>query len=235
MKRIIIDFWNQRVCAFLATLLIVSLSACGGDEPEGENGNENGGGTDSEFNLSENEKKFVGSWYVSVNANSHTFTFFPNRRVIRDSSKSGMWEYDETSKILATSVDMWQFQLTMLMDETWTGITINTGRGVNAERTTGNWQYFHDYMEMTVFGKDGYNPFDAGRGSISYSDIVIEGSTIKARATARDSSDRTIGFADITITNAYGEEPQAVLDTYLESPENPLMKGTYSGGWYDRG
>lgn len=84
--------------------------------------------------LSPEEQKFVGYWGVATGSGYHTFIFLPNGKAVRDNESYGQWQYNPQTGILATTIDMWQFNVTAIFEDAWTGVTINTGRGVSAHR-----------------------------------------------------------------------------------------------------
>ncbi len=105
--------WRFVVVSMMLLALGATVS-CGGngsidDEPEVE--------------LSPEEAKLVGYWLNHGSSARYPNLFLEENGVcyviVEDLIKSGNWTYDETTKILATSVDSWQFNVTLLNDETW--------------------------------------------------------------------------------------------------------------------
>ena len=108
--------------------------------------------SESETTLSPEEQKFVGYWYIRVGANEHYFLFLPDGKAVRSEQRygewqytHGEWQYNPQTKLLATTIDMWQFEVTAVFDNAWTGVTVNTGRAVNASRAEDK-----DYLERLL-------------------------------------------------------------------------------------
>lgn len=233
---------------FFALCLTVTLASCSDDQDNNEikNDTENSGNGNAD-ELTEEGKKFVGLWGVSLGTNGHTFLFLPNGKACRDNKTFGLWSYDETSKVLATTIDMWQFQITAVFENNWVGYTINTGRGANASRGSDG-DFLEYYLNMLSWNSTDSlmqyrDPFDANTNyysisTISYSDVVIDGSTITANFSYSYSWDHWphVGSGEaegsVTITNAYADNPSMKIDSKLyRDSEIPMRKGTYIGYW----
>lgn len=111
----------------LATLIAIGLTSCSSkdDEPKQEDSIEN--------NLSNDAKMFVGYWNNQGNK-GYNFIFFEDgicwaqkRNESLGHVNQGYWTYDSTTKILATNVDSWQWQVTLSNSETWAGVSLGLG------------------------------------------------------------------------------------------------------------
>jgi|GEM_PF-6712915 len=140
---------------FVMAVVCVGFASCGDDDeevvPKDEKTNSDGTDSSSDSNPSEDgesettlspeEQKFVGYWYIRVGANEHYFLFLPDGKAVRSEQRygewqytHGEWQYNPQTKLLATTIDMWQFEVTAIFDNSWTGVTVNTGRAVNASK-----------------------------------------------------------------------------------------------------
>lgn len=120
----------KRLYFFALLALCISLCACSKDDSEGS--------TDSGIvdvnkdplsHLSEQEKKFLGYWHN--NNGSYDFKFFSDLTCIcykDDGSdpESGEWSYNETSKILSTTIGSYQWTITLSTDKSWAGLGLGT-------------------------------------------------------------------------------------------------------------
>lgn len=101
------------------------------------------------------EAKFVGSWTASVGGSGHNFVFLPNGRAMRDRESFGKWSYNEEKQILATTLEMWSFNITAIFDDEWVGTTVNTGKSVNARKESDAY-FIPEYLRMlTWISEDG--------------------------------------------------------------------------------
>lgn len=234
---------------FLALCLALTYISCSDDPSTDESNGTNIIDNDVLENLSEDEKKFVGLWHVSAGGYGHTFIFLPNGKACRDDKAFGLWAYDSTSKVLATTIDMWQFKISAIFEDNWVGQTVNTERGANASRGTES-EYFKSYTNMVVWTSTDSlryykDPFKNEANSnnyfiseIEYSDITIEGSTFSANCSYYYASRKWPSYTQydmngkIYIINAYGDTPEMTIESNVDSDsEFPLRKGTYVGHW----
>lgn len=91
------------------------LSSCGDDNEE------------SSSTIVEDDNKaklFIGEWY-SGEAGGGTWIFYEDGKCFHKSpmgfESTGYWSYDSETKILATTVDSWNFSISVISDKFWTG------------------------------------------------------------------------------------------------------------------
>lgn len=229
------------------------FTACGGDDEEGTTNNVDN--NESSISLSGEERMFVGYWNLSVGANFHNFVFFPNGKAVRDGSAYGKWQYSKDTKILATNIEMWQFQINAIFDDSWTGVTVNTSRGVNATKCKDD-LYLKSYIKIVNFSQweDGklYDPFELKEGDsggstnfgwtksaqeITFNDIKISDTKITATAEVSwfyRSLSRNEDYSflrSININNPFSNNPTLEIKNLDNKNNSELKEGTYNGVW----
>ena len=84
--------------------------------------------TYNEGNLPNAARAFVGCWSSNdYNSSSRDFVFFPDGTCWLSNSSEGYWTYNESTMILATTIDGYQWHVTLSNSEVWTGIDVNKG------------------------------------------------------------------------------------------------------------
>lgn len=97
---------------------------------------------------------FVGYWNMSVAGNSHPFVFLPNGKAWKVYNQwSGEWTYNEKTNVLATSIEMWSFDITAVFGNHWTGTTINTGKAVSATKGD-DASLIEEYLKMLIWKQE---------------------------------------------------------------------------------
>lgn len=222
---------------FIALLASSILVACGGDDDSNELGNnkENIGNTtvnDNVSELSESEKFFVGTWELST-ANSSRFTFFPNKRVVKDGSWRGKWTYNEQTNTLGTTLGSWAFRVLAKGEDFWSCETVSTKKGVNATKGTDT-QYFKDYINSVKWHNTESNTLlnveSSDSKQIEYKDCVVKENSMTCKVVIYDKSYRRQAEGRITIKDINTQTPiLTVENSYI------IMKyfevGTYIGNW----
>jgi hypothetical protein len=111
------------VCvALLSALCIFSCSSGDDDDKEVSSG----------INLSEETEPFVGYWKIYQASKGGDFIFFrdgtcwmyPLNASNEDSHDDGYWDFDSETKILATTTNSWQWQVTLSNQFAWAGISL---------------------------------------------------------------------------------------------------------------
>ena len=240
----------MKLKTLLFTLCIATFfTSCSDDEQTVNSGiTPPTGEEDTTTELTEEEQKLVGLWNLNANGNGHFFVFLPNGKACRDGKTYGEWAYDPDTKILATTINMWQFQITALFDDNFVGYTINTGRAVNASRGTDT-DMFKQYLNMVRWiNTDSLakysDPFESHASSyysvssMNYSDLTIDGTTFTAKFSYDYSwdCDRHSGHSSangsLTVTNAYSDNPSLKIEhKYSKDSDLPMREGTYMGYW----
>lgn len=131
----------QNLFTLLIPLVIgTSFIACSSDDDDSTSVSES-----PEDNLPEGAKAFVGYWDdASTTISAIDFIFFTDGtgemwHDYSDALYNGYWTFDSNTSILATTMNSWQFQVTLSNDEAWTGVslgsstakTFNRGSNVN--------------------------------------------------------------------------------------------------------
>lgn len=236
-KKILYGTLKLAFAVFLLSLCVLNFTSCSDDESiQQEQEQEKNEENESENNLSEKAQKFVGCWSAQVSAYGHRFTFFPNGKAIRDSSSKGVWTFDEDSNILATTIENWQFKITLSTNEAWAGYTLNTGRTVNASKQTDN-LFIEDYLLMTNWKNEEGNYFPLklnSSQSITYSNITLKDKeiTMDFELSYTKNNRRLTTNGNIIIENIYKESPKMTINSSIIDLTLPLMKGVYIGYFY---
>ena len=125
MKRILRKRATMYVAMFMFSAISMMLVSC--DKSSNETDIEESG-----MGLSDAAKAFVGYWYTRSYNSSKYFMFFSDGTCWETNGSSvvneGRWSYNETTKILATTLDPYnpyQWQVTLSESESWAGIDFN--------------------------------------------------------------------------------------------------------------
>jgi hypothetical protein len=237
MKRNLFLFDTLKIGVFLLSFCMLNLTSCGDDETiQQEQEKEKNEENELENNLSEKAQKFVGCWYARVSAYDHYFTFFPNGKAIRDSQSKGVWTFNEDSDILATTIENWQFKITLSTNEAWAGHTLNTGRTVNASKR-GDDLFVRDYLLITNWKNEegNYSPLKLNSSqNITYSNIILKDKeiTMDFKLSYIKNSLRLTTNGNIIISNIYEESPKMTINSSIIDSTYPFMKGEYIGYFY---
>lgn len=219
----------------MLSFCVLSLTSCGDDgsiQQEQENNEEN----ELENNLSEKALRFVGCWGAQVSAYGHQFTFFPNGKAIRDSASKGVWTFNEDSDILATTIENWQFKITLSTNEAWAGYTLNTGRTVNASKKEDN-LFVRDYLLITNWKNEEGDYFPLKLNSsqnITYSNIILKDKeiTMDFKLSYMKNYRQLTTNGNIIIENIYKESPKMTINSSIVDSTYLFMKGVYIGYFY---
>lgn len=97
---------------------------------------------------------FIGYWNMSVGGNSHGFIFLPNGKAWKAVNQwSGEWTYNDKTNVLATSIEMWAFNITAVFGTHWTSTTVNTNKAVSATKATDD-DFIGQYIRMLVWKRE---------------------------------------------------------------------------------
>lgn len=125
--------------AMAVTVLMASAFAfqsCGSDEPD-----------DPKKNLpSENDSEFVGGWQGSMGK----LLFFNDGNAKLNGDLFGKWTFDNETKILATTLDAWQFVITLTSDDQWAAIAAS-GTGTYTFNRLEPVEYAYELMHGATY------------------------------------------------------------------------------------
>ena len=165
---------------------------------------------------------------------------------MRDQTNRGHWQFNKVTSVLATDIDLWQFQVTAIFEKSWTGTTINTGRGANASKRDDN-IYVKELLNCISFKQtDNNDPFyltparDSGgtyfttyysAHTIQFSDITLNDDKITATArvlwdiSGYNKDLRYHFYRKVTFKNPYSDKPIVVIEK-MEVEEDSSSKYT---------
>ncbi len=129
---IVLKTFKSKSAMILSVLAIVALGiqSCG-DDPD-----------DPSKNLpSENDSEFVGGWQGSMGE----FLFFNDGNAKLNSYEFGKWTFDNNTNILATTLDKWQFIVTLTSTDQWAAIAAS-GTGTYTFDRLGSIEYAYALM-----------------------------------------------------------------------------------------
>ena len=93
-----------------------------------------------ENNLPDAAQAFVGYWTTTGYNGTSGFVFFPNgtcwKTYYAGCSAEGFWTYNESTMILATTIEDYQWQITLSNSESWAGIYIAPNKAVSFSRSS---------------------------------------------------------------------------------------------------
>lgn len=135
----------------LATIVCMNLSSCSdNDEPNDPEEDK------PTTNLSSEARKFVGLWKGSITGKNITGAiFYENGTGVFESSSKGwwsgfQWEYNESTRILATT-STFQFEVTLLSDNAWAGITVQSQSTSSWRRNNDKKDYVRALLSLTDY------------------------------------------------------------------------------------
>ncbi len=131
-QRIVPPFFEimKRFYFFALLALCISLFACSKDDSEDSkaSGIEDKGPLS---HLSEEARKFVGCW-------DEGWIFYPDGTCCRIdydgyvvNRKTGEWKYDDVTKLLATTIENYQYTITLVTDNAWSGVSLGGNGAVS--------------------------------------------------------------------------------------------------------
>lgn len=109
----------------LLILLLLAVSCSKDKEPDDPSGNL----------PAELANNFVGAWESSTG--SQTFVFFNDGYAKLNGKYFGKWTYNKDTNILATTVNNFQFQITLTSNDEWAAIGISSNKTYSFKRITG--------------------------------------------------------------------------------------------------
>lgn len=108
-----------------------------------------------EDNLPAGAKAFVGFWSNQTDIGSY-FIFFGDGAcwmLKRESHykiwDAGYWTYDNATKILATTMGNWQWQVTLSNDVNWAGISLSGNKVQTYKKITDKSKYLRALLESS--------------------------------------------------------------------------------------
>lgn len=142
----------------MVSMLSIGFISCGGDDDEAPGGNEQV--ESPEDNLPESSKGFVGYWRNSQDnlVTSNDFVFFGDGSCDRYNTYNGRfldggyWTFNDITKILATTVGEWQWEVTLSNSETWAGLSLGSAKTQTFKRDDS--RYALAYLRNTVWEYD---------------------------------------------------------------------------------
>lgn len=117
--------------------------------------------------LSEQERQFVGCWDNQGNKGLD-FLFFSDGTARACPSNYGFsstintmykgnWVYNPNTNILATDINGWQWQVTLITDDSWAGISVSSTTAQNFSRIDNSSTHYISFFRNTTL-KDVTNP-----------------------------------------------------------------------------
>lgn len=120
-------------CA-IAALTLIGFSSCSKDDDPDSN------------NPTDKFSEFVGEWEGDMG----DFMFFNdgNAKQISNNDKVtfGKWTFDKETRILATTVNDWQFQVTLSSNDSWAAANLAGTQTYSFEREDEDEDYFYDLL-----------------------------------------------------------------------------------------
>lgn len=130
--------FNIRSAMSMGILLTSAFlfQSCGNDEP-----------ADPSKNLpSENDSEFVGGWQGTMGK----FLFFNDGNAKLGGDIFGKWTFDNETKILATTLDGWQFVVTLTSEDQWAAIAAS-GTGTYTFNSLDQVEYAYALMHGATY------------------------------------------------------------------------------------
>lgn len=117
----------------LMSLAVISLASCSKDDP-----------TDN--NPTDKYSEFVGEWEGDMG----DFMFFNDGNAKQISNNNnvtfGKWTFDKDTRILATTVNEWQFHVTLSSNDSWAASNLAGTQTYSFEREDEDEDYFYDLL-----------------------------------------------------------------------------------------
>lgn len=116
------------------SLAIIALASCSKDDDPTDN------------NPTDKYSEFVGEWEGDMG----DFMFFNdgNAKQISKNNKVtfGKWTFDKETRILATTVNDWQFRITLSSNDSWAGANLAGTQTYSFDRKDEDEDYFYDLL-----------------------------------------------------------------------------------------
>ena len=150
-------------------LFLLMFSACGSDDEDDTGVSSFSNNSSSPIDdLSDEEKILVGYWENQTSTSKGLdFLFLADGSAKacslgggfeEESSKyTGYWAYDSSTGILATNINAWQWQVTLLTDDAWAGISVTSSIAQSFERHDDDYCYYRGFFYATAW-QDVSNP-----------------------------------------------------------------------------
>lgn len=206
----------------MAAMLSVCFVSC--------NKNDDGGGGGNV--VSKEAEKFAGAWEGSPD-----FIFLPNNLCCGDyglSLGANMyeWTYDENTKQLATTYDGNSWYISIVTDDSWTGVSAKSGESLTYKRN--NAYYLNEFMGMfEMFDKSVHVvlPYGIHSHDIPNKNIEIKANTIKTTTNIEITIGEELYKGNITIDNCGKKNAKMTVDASNVST-NEKYKKEYSAKYY---
>lgn len=173
---------------FLCAGLCMALLSCEGNEPTNSLSNEeNENGIKNEIG---DGRLIIGKWHTvnSRNGVDLVFTFASNGEGCRNGDTFGYWSYTPETKLLATTLGDWSWNLNILTTHAMQGITTGNGRSNGFDRRTyvdenpkliiGKWKDDNNTTECIFDGKNYTLTQDGATKKGTYIVNITKGSDI---------------------------------------------------------
>ena len=161
-------------------LSVLTFAACGGnDDDDVLSSDEEVVSTSPEDNLADEAKAFVGYWNNQDSkgydwlflgdgvCKANKYTYDPGYYKI-----TGYWSYDTETGILATTIDNWQWYITLSNSEAWVGISVSSESSCTFKNytssTSGNIYYFREFICGTGWKNASDSTLTLGVGKYHY-------------------------------------------------------------------
>jgi hypothetical protein len=131
---------------FFAATCCFSCSSGDSDEDSIEN-------NAVEDNLPTETKMFVGYWMNETNTTKGgNFIFFSDGNCFmyplnEDGRVDGYWTYDSSTKILATTTNLWQWQVTLSNSDAWAGVSLGSSSVQTFKKNNDKKAFFEKLLE----------------------------------------------------------------------------------------
>ena len=197
----------------------VGFVSCGSDDDDEQVEN-------PEDNLPDSSKSFVGYWRNSQAnlVSSCDFAFFADGTCDRYKSydgylvDEGYWTFNDLSKVLATTVGEWQWEVTLSNSETWAGISLGSAKTQTFIRDDS--RYALAYLYSTKWICDSL-AISFGGANMGQESISFVGDEFHTSSNLRMwISDASVSNSTITANYAIKESYYTKVSHLLESPLN---------------
>lgn len=211
----------------MTTLMVAFLSlglySCSNDDEE------KSGGNSPEDNLPEASKSFVGYWRNSQEnlVSSCDFVFFGDGSCSRYASESGghmdkgYWTFNDITKILATTVGEWQWEVTLSNSETWAGISLGSAKTQTFKRD--DTRYALACLENTTWECDTL-AMTFGYGNMKYISIPFscdDYTSLMELYPRSSGSSRALYITDASVSNSN------IIANYTVEDRYEIWRGRY--------
>ena len=217
-------------------LFLLAFSACGSDDDDDDDvlssDEEEVVSTSPEDNLADEAKAFVGYWQNQRTrgydwlflgdgvCKAHLYSKDPG-----EAGTVGYWTYNTDTGILATTIDGWQWTITLSNSEVWTGISLTNEYNCYYENytthyTDGNYPYFKEFVVRTSWA----NASDSTL-TMTYLEDYDLSSVTSISGYAIGGTDDIENYYDIISFSSDDDYTDYTFDYKLYKKSSPYSKG----------